>query len=111
MAGPQGVAWGIAVCALSQDFDSDTLAPQGHFQLEPEEAEPAYHGVKCLSCLVVMVLFYHVEMPLCVLHLPQVGLLCGCQLQTDGVPENEGEEEGALELSPDLMAEDLCCGS
>lgn len=30
--------------------------------------------------------------------------------QTDGVLENEGEEEGVLEPSHDLKAEDLCCG-
>ena len=67
---PQGEAWETVACALSQDFDSDTLVPQDHFQQGLGEVELVYRGEKFLSYLVVMVLFYHVEMPLyALLHL------------------------------------------
>lgn len=70
LAVPQVEAWETVVCALSQDFDSDTLVPQVHSQQGLGEVELVCHGEKCLSYLVVMVLSCHVEMLLCaLLHL------------------------------------------
>lgn len=64
---PQVEAWETVVCVLSQDFDSDTLVLQDHFQQGLGEVELVCHGEKYLSYLVVMVLSCHVEMLLCAL--------------------------------------------